>query len=97
MDDDDNLSAGPILGNETLLLWVAVGLAIVFLGLLAFDLIKRRKRDRWRRRHGPKGLRAKLLGPVHRAQALRSDLEQLLHERSHHKDREPRPPPQTPP
>jgi len=97
MQDDDNLPSALISNNETLLLWIAVGLAVVFLGLLAFDFIKRRRRTRHHRRSEPKGLRAKLLEPIHRAQALQSDLEQMLHERSRHKDRGPRRPPETPP
>jgi hypothetical protein len=97
MRNDSNLPGGSILSNEALLLWIAIGLAVVFLGLLAFDLIKRRRRARHFRRGEPKGLRAKLLTPVHRAKAIRNDLEQILHERSHRKGRHPRPPPETPP
>ena len=97
MQDIENLPGGSILGQETLLLWLAVGLAIVFLGLLAFDLIRRRRRARRHRRSEPEGLRAKLLKPVHRAQTLQTDLEQMLHERSRHKRRHERKPPEAPP
>jgi hypothetical protein len=42
-------------------------------------------------------LRAKLLKPVHRAQALHSELEQILNERTRHRDRDSRQPPEPPP
>ena len=97
MVNDENVPIGSILSSENLLLWAAIGLAVVFLGLLAFDLIKRRRRSRRRRRSEPKGLWEKLLKPVHRAQAFRRELQQILHKRSHRKDRQPQPPPELPP
>jgi beta-lactamase regulating signal transducer with metallopeptidase domain len=97
MQDSDNLPSVSITSGETLLLWVAVGLAVVFLGLLAIDFFKRRRKSHRRRRNEPKSLREKLLTPVHRAQALRNDLEQILNKRSHRKDRYRRPPPEPPP
>ena len=97
MQDDENLPVGSVLGNGTLLLWLAAALAVVFLGLLVLDLIKRRRRARHHRRSEPKSLRARLLKPVHRAQAFRSDLEQILDERSRRNDRHSRRPPEPPP
>jgi uncharacterized iron-regulated membrane protein len=97
MQDSDNLPHAPIVISETFLLWLAVGLAVVFLGLLAFDLYKRRRRLHRRHRREPEALRAKLLKPVLRAQALQSDLKQMLHDRARHKHRERPPPRETPP
>jgi hypothetical protein len=97
MRDSDNLPSVSITSSETLLLWVAMGLAVVFLGLLAFDLFKRRRKSRRRRRSDPKGLREKLLTPIHRAQAFRNDLERMLHKRSRHKHGHLPPPPKSPP
>ena len=98
MWDSDNLPSVSILSSEKLLLWIAVGVAVVFLGLLAFDLIKRRRKSR-RRRSEPKGLREKLFAPVHRAQAFRNDLEQIIEDRSRRKKRRRHrtPPPEPPP
>ena len=97
MQDSDNLPSVSIFSSETVLLCIAIGLAVVFLGLLAFDLNQRRRRARRRRRSEPEGLRAKLLKPVHRAKAIRNDLEQMLHERARHDDQHLRPPPEPPP
>ena len=97
MQDSDNIPAISNFSSETILLCVAVGLAVIFLGLLAFDLNKRRRRGNHWQRKEPKGLRAKLLKPVHRAQALHSELEQILNERTRHRDRDSRPPPEPPP
>jgi cytochrome c biogenesis protein ResB len=96
--DDAGIAARSVLvSNEKVLLWLAVGLAVVFVGLLVVDLIRRRKRERRWRRSEPKGLRARLLEPFHRAQAFKSDLERLLHERSRRHDRKPPAPPEAPP
>jgi hypothetical protein len=97
MQDSANIPGARIFSNEALLLWVAILLAVVFIGLLAFDLIKRRRRASRRRRSEPEGLRAKLLKPIHRAQALQSDVQEMLHERARRKRREERPPPETRP
>src|ERR1017187_3200972 len=88
MQDSSDQPGTLNFSGETLLLWVAVGLAVIFLGLLAFDLIRRRRRERHLRRRERKGLRETLLKPVHQAQALKGDLEQMLQERAHHKDRQ---------
>jgi|CZKM01.1.fsa_nt_gi hypothetical protein len=97
MQESVNLPGGSFFGNETFFLWLAVGLAVIFLGLLAFDVIKRRNRERLLRKSEPKGLRAKSLTPIQRARALKSDLEQMLQERSLRKDQEQRRPPETRP
>ena len=71
MQDSGNLMCGLVLSNETFLLLLVVVLVIVFVGLLAFDLIRRRNRSRRWRRSEPEGLRPKLLKPVRRAGRLR--------------------------
>jgi uncharacterized iron-regulated membrane protein len=83
---DDNVVTAGFFGKENLLLALGVGLAVVFLGLLAFDLIRRR-RARRRRRREPAPLREKLLKPVHRLRAFRSELEQILGDRSRQRGR----------
>jgi uncharacterized iron-regulated membrane protein len=97
MQNGDNLPSVSITSSEILLLWVAVGLAVVFLGLLAIDFFKRRRKSHRRRRNKPKSLREILLTPIHRAQAFRSDLERMLHKRSRHKHGHLPPPPKSPP
>lgn len=97
MQHNENLPGGSVWSNETLLLCLAVGLAVVFLGLLAYDLIRRRRRARRHRRRRPEGLPATLFKPVQRAQAFQSDLERMLHERSRHRRRHERKRPEIPP
>lgn len=88
MQDSDNLPNASVGISETFLLWLAAGLAVVFLSLLAFDFYRRRRRSRHRHRREPESLQARLLKPVHRAQAFQSDLKRMLHERARHKHRE---------
>ena len=85
-----------LFSNEMLLLWIAVGLAVVFVALLVYDHMRRRKRGRFQRSK-PEGMRAKLLKPARRARAFQSDLEQMLQERSRRNERDRREPPKTPP
>ena len=97
MQDGENAGARlDLFSNEMLLLWLAIGLAVVFVGLLVYDHLRRRKRT-YRPRSKPEGLRAKLLKPAHRARAFQSDLEQLLQERSRRNERDRREPPEPPP
>ena len=96
MQDNENAPASLVFSNETILLWFAIGLAVVFLGLLAFDLLKRRRRSRHRRRSGSGGVRATLLKPVQRAKELHDDWEQMARKRAR-RDKPPSRPPQTPP
>ena len=86
----------PFFSNEMLLLWLALALAVVFLGLLVYDFLRRRKHRR-RQRCEPESLRAKLLKPLRRAQAVQSDLREVLRERARRNQRDRREPPKTPP
>ena len=94
MRDDVNQPAVSVFGNETVLLYFAGGLAIVFLALLFYDLARRRRRARRHRRGRHEGVGATLLKPVHRAQALQDDLEHMLHKRSRREHRRERKPPE---
>ena len=85
-----------LFSSETLLLWIAVGIAVVFLGLLVYDFVRRRKHRR-RQRSEPESLRARLLKPLRRAQAFQSDLRKMLQERSRRNQRDRREPPPPPP
>ena len=97
MQDSGNQPVVAVLSGETLLLWFAVAVALLFLGLLAYDLIRRRRRTSRQRRSQPEGWRQKLLKPFHRAQGLRRDLAQVLRERARRKRGQLPPPPKTPP
>ena len=97
MQDDQNVAAPSIFSDEKVLLWLAVGLAVVFLSLLVFDLVRRRKRARRHRRGEPESLRDKLRKPFESAKALRSDLARMLREYSRRKRRHGPRPPQGPP
>jgi hypothetical protein len=98
MQDNENAPVQLVFSNETLLLWFAVGLAVVFLGLLAFDFIRRRRRTGRRRRSGSAGVRATMFKPVQRVRELRDGLEQMAHERDRRNNpSSPHRPPETPP
>ena len=95
MQNHADLAGRFTLSSEALLLCIAAGLAVVFLGLLVYDIARRRKRS-GRRQREPKGLWAKLHKPYHRARTLQGELAEMLHERSRRKERDRRKPPATP-
>jgi heme exporter protein D len=98
MQDNENAPVQLVFSNETLLLWFAVGLAVVFLGLLAFDLIRRHRRSGRRQRSGSGGVRATLFKPVQSMRELRDGLEQMARERDRRNNPPPpHRPPETPP
>jgi hypothetical protein len=96
MQNSDLLLAGLTFSGENMFLWVAVGVALVFLGLLAFDLSRRRRRENRRRGRERQGLRDKLLEPVHRARGFRTEVVELLRERARRKRRQSDRPPENP-
>jgi hypothetical protein len=75
----------PSFFNATTLLWVAVGLAVFFIGLLVFDFVNRRKKVRRLRGAKPETLKEKLLKPIQRARAFKRDLRQILDEHARRK------------
>jgi hypothetical protein len=81
--------------GETVLLCLALFLAVVFLGLLVLDRVARRRR---RRRHGrePETLGARLRKPFKQIQALRGEMRHMFRERAHRKRGRGRRPPETP-
>jgi hypothetical protein len=92
MESDGTSAHLPLFSSETLLLWVAVGLAIIFLGLLVFDLLRRR-RPRRRRRREPEKLGPTLLKPFTRLRAFQAEVKKVLRHRSRRRlDDRPRPP-----
>jgi hypothetical protein len=96
MDNDPGLAGRFNLTSETVLLSLAIGLAVVFIGLLVFDFVRRRKRQS-HQRHERGGFRARLFKPYRRARALQGELWEMLRERSRHKKRDRRGPPPPPP
>ena len=88
MQDSENMAVGLVFSQEIYLLWIAVLLAVSFLGLLVFDFIRRRKRLRHRRRRESRSLRTKVFKLVHRARAFKNDLKRMFHHRSRRKHRE---------
>jgi hypothetical protein len=92
MEDDDSFIPQYIMGHGTWLLWVGIGLAVVFLGLLVFDLVRHRKRGGHHRRK-PESLRARLLNPFKRMRAFQDELKGMLQEHSARKaGHRPKPP-----
>jgi hypothetical protein len=97
MQDNENVVVPSIFTDETFLLCLAVGLAIVFVGLLVFDMVMRSRRARHYRWRQPEGLRANLVKAIQNAKAFRSDLERMLKEYSRRKRRHGLPPSNTTP
>lgn len=92
---NEGLMAELHFSGETVLLWLAIALGVLFLGLLVLDRATRRRRRR-RHRHEPETLGRKLRRPFSRMRALQGDLKQMFRERSQRdRGRGPRPP-QTP-
>jgi len=84
-----------VITQYHLYLGVTLLLVTAFLGVLVFDLVRRRRRARRHQRREPVTLRDRLLTPIRRAQAFRNDLKQLFHERSRRERRHRRQPPDT--
>ena len=95
MEADADLAGTFTLGSEIVLLFVAVGIAVIFLCYLVYDIARRRKR-RARHQRESEGLRTRLLKPYHRARTIQGELGEMLHERSRRKERDRRKPPETP-
>ena len=91
---DDSVVMPGLFGNANLLLVLGVGLAVVLVGLLAFDFIRRRRRARRRRPREVAALREKLLTPFHRWRAFRTELEQVLRDHPRRRRRSRRRPPE---
>ncbi len=73
--------------NPTILMWIAIGLGVVFVGVMILDYLRRKKRhDRYRTRHG--GLRRVLTRPFRRARSLWHAIKDLRRRRDQHKRRE---------
>ena len=70
-----------VLQNESILLWVAIVLGVLFLGILAFDVIQRwRGKRRFSDRSG--GWRRSLTRPFRRAGELRIALKEWRRHRA---------------
>jgi hypothetical protein len=81
MEQDASSTRVILFSSGTVLLWVAVGLAVVFLGILFYDLVRRRQRRRHHRRE-PEGPAEKLVKPFRRVRAFQIDLWKALHHRA---------------
>ena len=69
------------------LVWVAAGIAILFLGFLVLDLVRRRKRGR-RFRGEPEGLWSRLTKPLRAIRELRGALKEQSRQRSRRRELE---------
>ena len=77
--NDDPVRITSFLGPETLLLGLAIGIALLFVGLLIFDQLRRRKRTH--RMGGPfEGFR-----PFQQMKKLREEFKALARERERRK------------
>ena len=73
--------------GEVFLLWMAIGLAIVFLGILIVDRLRRGQRQR--RHRGSSDGFGENPGLPHQAALAAKELKHLLTRRSHRKERGP--------
>ena len=94
LPDDKRVDIRMFSGTEMVVLWVAIGLAVLFIGALVYDQIRRRKRT-WRPGEPREGFRAALGRPFQRIRMLRQELKTLAGERSRRKQRAERKPPST--
>jgi hypothetical protein len=77
----EGFTAEILFSGDTLLLWVAVALAVLFLGVLVLDRVTRGKRRRRHpRRHENFGER--LRNSFEQARALKGELKRMLQERA---------------
>jgi hypothetical protein len=70
--------------NESILLWVAILIGVLFLGLVAFDAIQRWRSDN-RYSDEPVTLRRAFMRPFRRAAELRAALKTLRRQRAERK------------
>ena len=81
MENTDQMVGRFTWSNVTILMWVAIGLALVFVGVLIFDFLRRRKQDlRYQTRPG--GLGRMLRRPFRRARAFREALREMRRQRA---------------
>jgi hypothetical protein len=86
INHDNQMEIRVINGTEMVLLWLAISLAVLFIGVLIFDQFRRRKRGR--RPGEPRGgLRAALRRTFRQLKILRQDLKAMALERSRRKER----------
>ena len=78
--------------DGTVVLWLAVALAVLVLAVFVLDQVTRRGR---RHRRGRRGLGARLGKSFSRMRALRGEFKQLVHERSRRERGRGRRPPTT--
>jgi hypothetical protein len=88
INNDEGYEVRFVPATGTVLLWVAIGLAVLFIGLLIYDQVRRR-RPRHRRLGEPRpGFRAALRRPFQQAKRLREELRSLARERARRKQRD---------
>jgi hypothetical protein len=80
MDEAEELARLIGMSGTKILLWIAIGLGLVFIGVLIFDHL-RRKRRRHRYRTRPKGLGRTLTKPFRRVRAFWHALKELRRQR----------------
>ncbi len=81
MEYSQGLMAQLAFGDEMLLLWVAIAIGVLFIGLLVLDRVTGGGRRRHHHRE-PETLGAKLRKPFTQMWDLQADLRQMFRERS---------------
>jgi hypothetical protein len=95
MQCTESLMAELLFSGETVLLCLAVLLAVVFLGVLVLDRLTRGRRRR-RHRREPEGAGGRARKPFSRLGTLWGELKEMFHERSRRRRGRGRRPPTMP-
>jgi hypothetical protein len=81
MEEIEQMVGRSTWSDVTILMWVAIGLALVFVGVLIFDFLRRRKQD-LRYQSRPGGLGRMLRRPFRRARVFREALREMRRQRA---------------
>ena len=81
MEELDTVSAH-LRSGETIIMWVAIGIGIIFIFFLGWDAIRRRREDTRFLDAPPGGLRASIMRPFRQLSLLRAELKNLRRQKA---------------
>ena len=71
--------------NPMILMWVAIGLGLLFMGVMILDYLKRKRRHRHHHRRHHTGLKRALTRPFRRVQEFWQAIKELRRQRARQK------------
>ena len=80
----DEVAGHLTVSTPTILMWVAIGIGVLFVGVMIFDYLKRKRRHHHHRRHH-KGLGRALTRPFRRVQEFWLAMKDLRRQRARRK------------